>query len=119
MSSNSPELNQPDILHLTLPDRQALYSAYMPFIKGGGLFIPTSKEYELGDQILVFLNLPEYGERVPVPGRVVWITPPNAQAKRRQGVGIQFVGRGADAVQKKLETYLAGMLDSDRPTFTL
>ena len=29
------------ILSLTIKDKGALYAAYMPFIKNGGLFIPT------------------------------------------------------------------------------
>ncbi len=119
LDSNSNATPQPRVLHLTLPDRQTLYSAYMPFIQGGGLFIPTDKQYQLGDSILVFLNLSDSGERIPVPGRVIWVTPANAQAKRRQGVGIQFMGRGADAVQKKLEAYLGGMLESDQQTLSL
>ena len=39
------------ILSLTIKDKSALYAAYMPFIKGGGLFIPTKKEYQLGDEV--------------------------------------------------------------------
>lgn len=119
MSSQQAHVAQPGTLRLTLPDKQALYSAYMPFVKGGGLFVPTDKNYRLGDEIHVLVTLTEYNERLPIHGRVVWITPAGAQSKRRQGVGIQFVGRDADALQKKLETYLAGMLDSERPTFTL
>lgn len=119
MNTQQPHSAQPGILHLTLPDKQALYSAYMPFIKGGGLFIPTDKNYRLGDEIFVLLTLTEHNERLPIPGRVIWVTPPGAQSKRRQGVGIQLIGRDAESMQKKLETYLAGTLDSERPTFTL
>ena len=30
------------ILSLTIRDKSSLYAAYMPFIKNGGLFIPTN-----------------------------------------------------------------------------
>lgn len=119
MTSHQAHPAQSGILHLTLPDKQALYSAYMPFVKGGGLFIPTDKNCRLGDEIFALITLAEHNERLPIHGRVIWITPPGAQSKRRQGVGIQFIGRDADTLQKKLETYLAGMLESERPTFTL
>ena len=33
------------ILSLTIKDKGALYAAYMPFVKNGGLFIPTNKKY--------------------------------------------------------------------------
>ena len=33
------------ILSLTIKDKSVLYAAYMPFIKDGGLFIPTNKHY--------------------------------------------------------------------------
>ena len=35
------------ILSLTIKDKGALYAAYMPFVKNGGLFIPTNKAYQL------------------------------------------------------------------------
>jgi type IV pilus assembly protein PilZ len=33
--------NKPGLLTLTIKDKSALYLAYMPFVKNGGLFIPT------------------------------------------------------------------------------
>ena len=54
-----------------------------------------------------------------VSGRVVWITPADAQGKRAQGVGVQFsadeAGRSA---KKKIEGLLAGMLDGTKLTHT-
>ena len=48
------------ILSLTIKDKGALYAAYMPFIKNGGLFIPTNKPYKLGDEVFMLLNRREY-----------------------------------------------------------
>lgn len=39
------------ILSLSIKDKAALYAAYMPFVKNGGLFIPTKKRYRLGDEV--------------------------------------------------------------------
>lgn len=37
------EDNKQDILSLTIKDRTVLYAAYMPFVRHGGLFVPTNK----------------------------------------------------------------------------
>jgi len=66
------------ILTLTIKDKNALYAAYMPFISNGGLFIPTSRKYQLGDEVFMLLTLMEDQERIPVAGKVVWITPVGA-----------------------------------------
>ena len=63
------------ILSLTIKDKSVLYAAYMPFIKNGGLFIPTNKSYKLGDEVFMLLNLMDEAEKIPVAGRVTWITP--------------------------------------------
>ena len=42
---NAPAGRQ-GILSLTIKDKSALYAAYMPFIKNGGLFIPTNKWFK-------------------------------------------------------------------------
>jgi len=106
------------ILSLTIKDKAVLYAAFMPFVKNGGLFIPTNKKYKLGAEVLILLSLMEEPEKLPIAGKVVWITPKGAQGSRAAGIGIQFNNED-DTVLKKIETYLAGALDSDRPTYTL
>ncbi len=110
---------QPGILTLNIKDKAALYVAYMPFIKNGGLFIPTAKEYRLGDEVFILLTLMESPERIPVAGKVVWLTPKGAQNKRVQGIGVQFSPQDGGTTQKKIETLLAGALGADRPTHTM
>ncbi|HEY7773793.1 MAG TPA: PilZ domain-containing protein [Marinagarivorans sp.] len=106
------------ILSLTIRDKAVLYAAYMPFIKNGGLFIPTNKSYSLGDEVFMLLNLMDEPEKIPVAGKVVWITPKGAQGNRAAGIGVQFEGDD-DTANRKIETYLAGTLESDRPTHTM
>jgi type IV pilus assembly protein PilZ len=105
-------------LTLTIKDKAALYVAYMPFIKNGGLFIPTNKPYHIGDEVFILLNLLDQAERLPVSGKVVWITPQGAQNKRSAGIGVQFNLQDGGSIQKKIETYIAGM-SNDRPTHTM
>ncbi|MCU0833110.1 MAG: PilZ domain-containing protein [Chromatiaceae bacterium] len=107
------------ILSFVIKDKNALYAAYMPFVKNGGLFIPTTKRYELGDEIFLLLRLIDEPERLPVAGRVVWVTPAGAEGNRAIGVGIQFSDQDKGAARRKIEDYLTAMLNSDRPTHTM
>lgn len=115
---------QPGIVTLNIADKAALYRAYMPFVSNGGLFIPAgprdeNANHQLGDEVFLLLHLVEQGERLPVAGKVVWVTPPGAQAQRVPGIGIQFSAQDAGATQQRIETLLAGSINSDRPTHTL
>ena len=107
------------ILSLTIKDKSALYAAYMPFVKDGGLFIPTNKAYHLGDEVFMLLTLMEETEKMPVAGKIVWLTPKGAQGNRASGIGVQFSNQDGGAARTKIETYLAGALKSDRQTHTM
>jgi type IV pilus assembly protein PilZ len=90
----------------------------MPFIQGGGLFIPTSKQYQLGEEVFMLLKLMEEPEKIPVAGKIIWVTPKGAQGNKVAGIGVQFTGDETMA-KDKVETYLAGALSSDRLTHTM
>ncbi|WP_263079958.1 PilZ domain-containing protein [Endozoicomonas sp. Mp262] len=105
-------------LSLTIKDTVSLYESYMPFLEGGGVFIPTSKKYHLGDEVFIRLTLMDDPEVLPVAGRVVWITPEGAQGRKRAGIGIQFASAD-DTVRTKIEAHLAGTLKSERETSTM
>lgn len=107
------------ILSLTIRDKSALYASYMPFIKNGGLFIPTAKTYNIGDEVFMLLTLMDSKEKLPVAGRVVWITPVGAQGNKTAGIGVQFSDLDKGATKAKIEKQLAGALSSDRPTHTM
>ncbi|MFT3756823.1 MAG: PilZ domain-containing protein [Pseudoxanthomonas sp.] len=108
------------ILSLAVKDKAALYSAYLPYIKGGGVFVPTPKRYFLGDEVFLLLTLPESSDRLPVAGKVVWVTPAGAQGARTAGIGVQFAETGeGEAVKNRIETLLAGTLNADKPTHTM
>ena len=107
------------ILSLTIRDKSALYATYMPFVKNGGLFIPTSKSYKIGDEIFMLLTLTDSKEKLPIAGRVVWITPVGAQGNRNVGIGVQFSELDNGSTRSKIETQLAGALKSDRQTHTM
>jgi Tfp pilus assembly protein PilZ len=84
-------------MQLVFREKGALYAAYMPVLTDGGLFVPTTRDYKLGEDIYLLLSLPDDPQRYPVAGKVAWITPANASGGRTQGVGVRFPGRREDA----------------------
>ena len=108
------------ILSLAVKDKNALHQAYMPYLKSGGVFVPTPRRYFLGDEVFLLLTLPESPERLPVAGKVAWVTPAGAQGTRVAGIGVQFADTPeGEAVKNKIEALLAGLLNSDKPTHTM
>ena len=112
------DVDQQSVLSLTIQDKSVLYGAYMSFLKNGGLFVPTARSYRLGDEVFLLLTLMDEPEKLPVAGRVVWITPEGAQGNRQAGIGIEFSDEDAN-IAAKIENHLAGSLASERVTHTL
>jgi type IV pilus assembly protein PilZ len=107
------------ILSLSIKDKNALYAAYMPFVVNGGLFVPTNREYDMGQEVFLLLNLMEETERLPIAGKIIWKTPPGSEGYRSPGIGVQFNNQDSGTARNKIETYLAGALASDRSTHTM
>lgn len=110
---------RPGMLSLSIKDKASLYASYMPFVKNGGLFIPTPKPYKLGDEVFMLLTLMEDGERLPVAGKIIWISPAGAQGNRATGIGVQFSPQDKGQTRSKIETHLAGAMKADRITHTM
>lgn len=81
---------RPHLIQLEIPNIEALHAAYMPLLERGGIFVPTTRQYQLGDSVYVLFTLPGSQQRHPIAGRVAWITPARADNGRQQGVGVQF-----------------------------
>lgn len=111
---------RPGVLSLHIKERSALYAAYMPFLKRGGIFIPTAREFALGDEVFLLLTLMDDPQKFSLQGKVVWLTPAGANNNRAQGVGVEFSDDEASVqAKKKIEELLSGVLNSNRPTHTL
>ncbi len=118
--STTPTSPRPSVIQLAIKEKAALYAAYIPLFAEGGIFIPTAREYKLGDDIYVLLSLPEDPQRYPVAGKVAWVTPAKAAGSRTQGVGIQFPKDEKSKLLKfKIEEILGSLVGSDRPTQTI
>jgi len=112
--------SRPSVIQLVFREKGALYAAYIPAFTDGGLFVPTTREYKLGDDIYLLLSLPDDPQRFPVAGRVAWITPLNASGGRTQGVGVRFPNDDKSRQLKiKIEQVLGTSISSSKPTQTL
>ena len=74
------------IFFLHYKTTKTLSACYMPFIRNGGLFIPTNRDLSPGDQVFLLLRLIDEPTRLAVTGTVVWITPGT-------GLGVRFDDR--------------------------
>ncbi len=109
------------MISLALKEKDKLIASYMPYVKEGGLFIPTERNFELGAEVFLLLRLMDDPTQYAITGKVVWINPKGVLGGRPAGIGVQFVGGGdTETVRKKIDTYLAGSLNKpNNPTFTM
>ncbi|MGB4116284.1 MAG: PilZ domain-containing protein [Polaromonas sp.] len=118
-SPAAPAAARPSVVQLAIKEKGALYAAYIPLFKEGGVFIPTAREYQLGADVYVLMTLPDDTQRYPIAGKVAWVTPPKAAGNRTQGVGVRFPNDEKSRLLKlKIEEILGAHLASDKPTQT-
>jgi len=112
--------SRPSVMQLVFREKSALYAAYIPILTHGGIFVPTTRNYKIGDDIYLLLTLPDDPQRYPVAGKVAWITPANASGGRTQGVGVGFPKDDkTHHLKLKIEEVLAAQLLSAKPTQTV
>jgi len=116
----APSAVRPSVLSLNIKEKAALYASYMPYLKHGGIFVPTHKPYNLGDEVYLLLSLMDDPAKFPIAGKVAWVTPPGAHNNRTQGIGVHFSeDEGGLAARKRIEEILGAALKSSRATHTL
>lgn len=119
LGTSGPAAARPAVLSLSIKEKAALYAAFMPYLKNGGIFVPTTRSYQLGDDVYLILMLLDDPARVPVAGKVVWISPA-AGGNKTPGIGVHFpADESGISARKKIEDALGGALKSARPTHTL
>ena len=99
------------VISLAVRDKAMLHANYMPFVKGGGIFIPTEKTFELGDEVFLLLTVLDDPERFAITGKVVWINYRTTPGGRQMGVGIQF--GGVEGANNLVETQFESRLRFD------
>jgi type IV pilus assembly protein PilZ len=120
LDANVPQVPRPSVLSLAIKEKAALYAAYMPFLKHGGMFVPTSKPYKIGEEIYLILSLMDDPNKYPIAGTVAWITPPGANNSKAQGIGVHFpADETGQRARSRIEEILGAALRSSRATHTL
>jgi len=115
----TPDLH-PTSLSLVIAEKAALYAAYMPFLKNGGIFVPTNKSYQLGDEIYLMLTLLDEPNKYAIAGIVAWITPATAGNGKSQGIGVHFSSDDSGVrIRQRIEELLGSTTYSNRVTQTL
>ena len=118
--TTAPAAHRPSVLSLAIKEKAALYAAYMPFLKCGGIFVPTNKPYRIGDEIYLILSLMDDPNKYPIAGKVAWITPAGANNNKAQGIGVHFPSDEAgQRARQRIEEILGAALRSSRATHTL
>ncbi len=120
MTAADTQTGRPGAISLNIKEKAILYAAYMPYVRGGGIFIPTARPYKLGDEIFMLITLMDDTAKLPVAGKVVWLTPAGCHGNRVQGVGVQFKEDESGAmVKSRIEKLLSGQVQLTRQTHTM
>lgn len=120
MSTTPAAIPRPSVVQLAIKEKAALHAAYIPMFADGGIFIPTTRDYKLGDDVYVLITLPDDPQRYPIAGKVAWITPARAAGNRTQGVGVRFpADEKARQLKIRIEEVLGAQIGSERPTQTV
>nr|WP_227515652.1 PilZ domain-containing protein [Acinetobacter qingfengensis] len=106
------------IIQANITDKAILQASYMPYVAGGGLFVPSQQNVSMGQELLLIATLPEQSQKYALTGKVVWISPkPNGN--KPKGFAIQLSGEKGLEFRQQAERILAGSLNADKPTYTM
>ena len=107
------------IINCHFKTKESLYLAYMPFIQGGGIFIETKTQYDLGAPRALTVRLLDELAQYTVSGKVVWITPNEVQSTRPIGIGVQFQEEDGRIISNKIQSILGESAHSAQLTHTM
>lgn len=106
------------IIHAHIPDKDTLYACYMPFIAGGGLFIPSNQAVSLGEEVFVLATLPDQPQKVPLTGKVIWLSYQHS-GSHVKGFGMQLSGEKGRYYKSEAEKMLTGLKSEGRTSYTM
>jgi type IV pilus assembly protein PilZ len=118
--ATDPAIAKPGVFSLVIRSKASLYAAWVPLLRGGGIFVPSHRDHRLGEEVLVLLSLLDDSVKIPIQGHIAWVNPAHAASNRPQGFAVQLQDNDTcRELKKRVETLLAGALQSSRPTHTL
>lgn len=106
------------LLQVNIADRATLQASYMPFVQGGGLFVPSKQAVKMGEDVFVLATLPNQSQKIPLTGKVIWLSHKQV-ANKPQGFAIQLNGEKGIYYKMEAEKLLAGSMSADHPSFTM
>lgn len=107
------------IITCHIEDITTLYLSYLSFVDNGAIFVPSSHEQQLGDEVFIAVTLPHSSERLPMNGKVIWVNN-KANANRPAGFAVQIGNDAAgQRIKNEVERLLAGKLNSQQSTYTM
>ncbi|OTG88494.1 PilZ domain-containing protein [Acinetobacter sp. ANC 3813] len=106
------------IIQANIPDQETLYASYMPYVVGGGLFVPSKQAVKMGEEVFILATLPDQSQKVPLTGKVIWISQKQNGIKP-QGFGIQLAGEKGVYFKTEAERILTGLKTEGRRSYTM
>ena len=100
-------MNKVKKLYYHYQSESEVAKANMPFLKSGGLFIPTTKTFLMGEMVECHLALVDEGHLIRTQAKVVWITPVGVVSYHiTQGIGVEFDNKEAKEFIKVINELL-------------
>ena len=119
-ANNLSPINKHKTLSIIIRDRAVLFAAYMPFLKSGGLFIPTQKIFSMSESCTLIITLLSEDDKFNVNGKVVWITPSGSPNNKAGGIGVEFADDvQGESLKRRIEEILGPLLRSTNATHTM
>lgn len=106
-------------LSLVFANLDQLHLSFMPFLRNGGLFIPTPDSYQMGEEVSMLIELPDESEKVQAKGIVSWVTPLHSTGHNKEGVGVEFSDGNGIALRHRITTLLLDSVDQSKKSHTL
>lgn len=105
-NSKTKTLPGAGLLRLRLNSIGDLQNCYMPFVRGGGLFLRDEDAYAPGDRVFLLIRLPQEDRPEAVAAQVSWITPANEQTGLLKGTGFRFCDNNS-RLREQIESLLS------------
>ena len=107
------------VLTCHIENIEMLYASYLSFVSNGALFVPSTQDQQLGDEVFIAVTLPNSNERLPMNGKVVWINS-KTQGGRPAGFAVQIgTDISGQRIKNEVERLLAGKVDGLQATYTM
>lgn len=115
---SEPSANE--CISVNIDTAEQLYAMHMSFIKDGAIFIPTTREFALNDQLVLKIKILDEPRIYELAVKVVWVTPNGAQRGLTPGIGLQFIDTQVGSeLLAKINTSLVGVVESGGCTETM